>query len=171
MSSNNHISTEGNAASAEEGTSFHFDGISQLGTTESASVASSKAPSNRTEHLAALFPLDSVKFSKFDTNSFIFTMLTEFLKLDSTFIVRMESCGYVKPSIIVNRFGLSDKSIAEAFAVMGPSHVLDAQVHNATTQLVLFARFFVTQGKFNKPKSAKKSWKQLKKTPSFNQVF
>ena len=149
---------------------FHFDGVSQLGLGDSASVASSQAPSNRTERLAALFPIDSVRFSKFKDASLIIRWLAEFLQLDATFIARMECCGYVTPSIIMNRFGLSEQSIAESFAVMGPSYVLDPQVHVQSTHLVLFARYFITDGHFSKPKT-KKSWKQLKMSPSFNKHF
>ena len=143
--------------SPQEQQDFHFDGISQLGTNESASVASSKAPSNRNEHLASLFPLDTVKFSKFTQNALILQWLSEFLKLDASFIAHMECCGYVTPSIIVNHFGLQEHSIAESFAVMGPSHILDPQVHPSSTNLVLFARFFTTAGKVST--SLKESWK------------
>ena len=80
---------------------------------------SSKAPTNWYEMLDNMFPIDTTRFGSFAKDSKIFTLLSETLKLDVTFITQMEAVGYVTPAIIVNRFGLSAKAIAESFALMG----------------------------------------------------
>ena len=108
--------------------------------TNVSSIASSSMPSRRSTRLAALFTPDNNRFGNFDSNSTALAILTGRLRLDVTFIARMEAVGYIKMSIIINRFGLDIRSIARAFAVMGPSHILDEQVHTQTMYLVMFAR-------------------------------
>ncbi len=132
-------------------------------------VASSAAPSSKTERLAAMFPTNQVRFQPFSKDSNIFILLSEVLNLDSSFVTRMEACGFVLPSTICNRFGLNTRSIAESFSMMGTSHVLDQQMHAQTMNLVIFARTQLFKGDF--VKSNKKPWKHYKKTSKFNRNF
>jgi hypothetical protein len=142
-----------------------------LGSNSIASIASSSMPSRRTIRLAALFPQDVARFGTFEADSKPLKLLTEFLRLDSTFIARMEQCGYVKISIIINRFGLDTRSIAKAFAIMGPSHILDEQMHTQTMNLVMFARSQILHWNFSKSPSEVKAWKDLKKSARINKSF
>ena len=142
------------------------EAMSQLGTFGGESVASSAAFTNRTERLAALFPLGDTRFGSFQKDSKLLDLFLALLKLDSSFIARLENCGFVTPAIIVNRFGLGMSYIAKSFAMMGPSYVLDQQNIQQSTNLVIFARSIITGFAFDKPKN--KSWKQCKKSHSFN---
>ena len=118
--SNNKLTTRTNEGEDDQ----IIDNISQINDNES--YASSAMPSRRTERLAALFPPTQVRFEPFEKDSKVLMLLSQTLQLDASFITRLESVGYVTPARLVNRFGLSTRSIAESFAVMGPSHVLDA---------------------------------------------
>ena len=52
----------------------------------------------------------------------------------------MEQYGYVSISVIVNRFCIDTCSVAKAFAMMQPSHILDSQMHQQTMNSGMFAR-------------------------------
>ncbi len=125
--------------------------LSDTSTLGEASVASSMAPSNKTERLAALFPTNNIRFKAFSKTENIFVLLSEVLQLDASFVARMEACGFVLPSTICNRFGLSVRSIAEVFSMMGTSHVLDPHMHAQTMNLVIFACTQQFDGSLDKP--------------------
>jgi hypothetical protein len=149
----------------------YLEGLSQVDadTFDDETLASSAMPSRRTVRLAALFPTNKDRFGKMKANILIF--LQETLGLDVTFISRMEQCGFITMSIIINRFGIDIRSIAKAFAMMGPSHILDHQMHEQTMNLVMFARSQILKGNFMKPSDAEKSWQELKKSSKFNGAF
>ena len=130
-------------------------------------LAFSSMPSRRTEKLAALFPSTHIRFRTFDVNSKTLHLLSVVLKLDSTFITRMEQVGYVKISIIINRFGMDTRSIAKAFALMGPSHILDPQMYIQTMNFVMFARSQILKMQYTKPDS--QPW--VKKSAKYNAAF
>ena len=79
------------------------------------SLASSSMPSRRTVRLAALFPSPVTRFGNFESDSHTIKLLRERLQLDASFITRMEQCGYIKMSIIINRFGLDTKDTNSYF--------------------------------------------------------
>ena len=54
-------------------------------------------------------------------------------------------------SVIVNRFGLDTCSIIETFSMMGPSHILDPEVHAETLNIFMFARSQVLDGEVIPP--------------------
>ena len=81
--------------------------------------------------------------------------LQEVLNLDVTFIARLEQCGYISPTIIVNRFGMGIRHIAESFSMMGPSHVLNTPTYQSTLNLVIFSREQLLNGKVLKHPSVK----------------
>ena len=143
----------------------------EVGSLADDTYASSNAPSNRTERLANLFPDDKSRFSKFKADSNILKLLKEIINLPEPFIARMEAVGYTTPAIIVNRFGLSQQSIAESFALLGPSYVLDQPMHQSTMSLVMFARSQVLKGHIIKSPGFRKSWSALKKVPAYNRTF
>ena len=58
--------------------------------------------------------------------------------------------------MIVNRFGIDTKSVAKAFDMMSPSHILDPQMHQQTMNLVMFARSQILKGHIMKPISQQK---------------
>ena len=64
---------------------------------------------------------------------------------------------------------MSAKSIAESFALMGPSHVLDQQMHQQTMNLVMFARHQALGGNFIK--SNKRGWNSFKMKTRYNKDF
>ena len=165
MSNSNNELTTGTSAGEDDQI---IDNISQINDNES--YASSAMHSRRTERLAALFPPTQVRFEPFEKDSKVLMLLSQTLQLDASFITRLESVGYVTPARLVNRFGLSTRSIAESFVVMGPSHVLDAQMHPSTTSLVMFARYHTCKNEMNLP-SSKKSWNKVKVNSKFNGYF
>ena len=134
-----------------------------------ASIASSSMPSRRTTRLAALFPSTKSRFGPFVLESKTLKLLQDTLQLDVTFISRMEHCGFTKISIIVNRFGLDIRSISKSFALMGPSHVLDAQMYTQTLNLVMFARSQILNMSFYKHDT--QDWFALKKSAKYNKAF
>ena len=132
-----------------------------------ASVPSTKTPSRRSVRLGALFPPDKTRFSTFQPQSKTIDLLVHRLQLGPDFISRMEQCGYVKISIIINRFGMDTKTIAKTFAMMGPSYVLDQNIHAETMNLVMFARSQLLKWQFEKPCSKPITKKNTKINASF----
>ena len=135
------------------------------------SAVSSLAPSRCNEHLAALFPVKPDNYRKFNPSSNLASFLNEQLELDITFVSRLAQIGLVTPSAVVNAFGQDNCTIAGSFAKMGTSHVLDQQIHKQTQVLVMFARSQILNYNMLKPKSQKKTWKQLKKRDNYDDSF
>ena len=132
-----------------------------------ASVPSTKTPPRRSIRLGALFTPDKTRFSTFQPQSKTIDLLVHCLQLGPDFISRMEQCGYVKISIIINRFGTDTKNIAKTFAMMGPSYVLDQNIHAETMNLVMFARSQLLKWQFEKPCSKPITKKNTKINASF----
>ena len=74
-------------------------------------------------------------------------------------------------SIILNIFGMDTRSIAKTFAMMGPSHILDPQIHLQTMNLVMFAHSQTPKWHYLKPFLQLKSWKDLKNSSRTNSYF
>ena len=97
--------------------------------------------------------------------------LNGFLRIEISFLSRLAEINLSTPATVINAFGLDRNSIATTFTQMGPSYVFPQQLHDQTTKLIMVARALVLNFHFHKPKKVKKSWQQLKKTSSFNQLF
>ena len=87
-------------------------------------------PSRRADKLVALFPTNKTRFGKFDYESKTFKLMKEQLELDISFTNRMEQCGYISMSIIINRFGLDMKYISRTFAMMDQAIFWTLQIIN-----------------------------------------
>ncbi len=77
-------------------------------------------------------------FGNFMKDTILLELLRNVLSLDASFITQMEQVGFITPAIIVNRFGLNIWDIAQAFSMMGASHILNTQSEVPTMQLVMF---------------------------------
>ena len=133
------------------------------------SAISSQVPSQCTSRLAVLFQARD-DGERGELSMKLAIVLRDLLTLDITFINRLTVIGLNTPASVVNAFGLDRQSIAKSFATMGPSHVLPQQMHEQTMKLVMFARAQVLNS-FNKSKTLKKAWQQLKKKSSYNKYF
>ena len=144
--------------------------------TDEHSHQSSSLSSHRTTRLAALFPNKRTP-RNFNKSSLFFHFLTEGCDIDQEFLSRLETLGYTTPTTVVNRFGGTERSITNTFALMGPHYILDEQ-HLATgIQLVIFARTqFLrdtsSKGRFT-PLMANTSdeWQDKRKTPEYSDMF
>ena len=96
--------------------------------------ASSAVSSNRTARLAALFPNKRTS-TKFKQGSTILRLLDEECQMEKEFLARLEVFGYTSPATLVNRFGASNLSIANSFALMAPSYILDGVFKRTCIQL------------------------------------
>ena len=89
---------------------------------ETLPFTSSLFPSNMTEKYNDMFPATPTPTNApFLKGSNLPEFIRMVLKLDASFITRMEQLGITTPQLVVNYFGLNVKSIAHSFLEMGLS--------------------------------------------------
>ena len=143
---------------------------------ETSSYQSSTLSSCRTARLAALFP-NKRKAGKFKPNSKILQFLREGCNASIEFLARLENVGYTSAATLVNRFGASDTSIANTFALMGPHYILDEDHQGTCLQLVIFARTQFLRETTSKGRfipvfdDTSEEWQIHKKDHTFSQHF
>ena len=117
------------------------------------------------------FPGETRQLQEVDPSSNLASFLNEQLGLDITFVSSLAHIGLVTPSAVVNAFGLDNRTIAGFFVKMGTIHVLYQQMHHQTQVLVMFAGSQILNYNMLRPKSLKRTWKQLKKRDKYDDSF
>ena len=97
--------------------------------------------------------------------------------MESEFLTWLEAVGYTSPATLVNRFGASNFSIANSFAIMGPSYILDKEFEKTCVQLLVFARTQFLRDTSSKGRflplfdQTSDEWVSAKKDHPYNEAF
>ena len=75
--------------------------------------------------------------------------------------------GCTTPAQVINSFGRDPKAIAVSFMKLAPAYALSQKHYQSSTMLVMFCRYHILQGCFNKPVSKSNSWHKLRVTEAF----
>jgi len=139
-------------------------------------MTSSVDPSNRTVKLSALFPENKSRYKEFDLDCRCLAYMKYACNIDIFHIARLQNVGIVTPAFIVNRFGADTISIAETFAMMGPSYILDKAARLPAMYLMIFARTELLkgtehEGEFDLPISTTTEWRKYKKNSTYSKAF
>ena len=130
---------------------------------EEGSTASSAIPSHASTIARHMIPHHQYDIIS-DPDSWFLDFLKVTLGLQMEFLTRLVELGWVLPSIIVNKFGLSNHEIATSFAIMGMRFVIPKRMQESTTNLVIFSRNQVLNYRLKRSTAQKKgSWQKLRK--------
>ena len=118
--------------------------------------------------LQNLYP-NANRFRNIKTIPRLEQFLFEVLSHSQEFIDLMKNCGYVKPHIIVNQFGLSTTSIAASISLLGTSKIFTRDYEIFILNLIMFARYITLEGEMVKTKD--KSWEECRVSSRYSYHF